>query len=895
MTVFFKKNKNFLIVMGIILVGLLIVYGKFVFFHKLYIFNDTGSDTFDTYWPFIYDLALKIKQGQLPFWSHNMGMGNNYYAAQIFIGDIFVYLYTLVNQDKISYAFGLMAVLKMLVAGGCIYKYSRYIKLSFVPALIITLLYVFNGYFVLWGQHYQFVNIMVFAPLLLLGFERLMKESKWGLFSISVMLIAISSYYFLYVISIFLLIYAVMRYLLENEFSLKSFMQLIFKSALSYSVGIALAAFLFLPTVHYLLNSPRITGKLEVDLFQLADIKYYLSMVLRMMNNNSLGIGNDFYGFINYYEDPILYSGIICLIMLPQIFFNKPKKEKVVYGVVYIILLTFVLLPYFSLFFNAFSKIDYRWMFGVIIFNILVLGQVLQNWIDDNYKIHLKSLVSTLLAVAVLTGIAPFIGGKIEFLSSEQMVNSYKVVFIGLIFACCYVLLFWITQRTKRMRTKVYLSGGIVFLIFIEVISNSYPTVNNRLLLDPDYIKNKQGYYDATQEVVQQLKNEDPGFYRINKAYNSRFFNDALIQKFNGIKEYNSIIQPSIINFYQKMNVSIGGNNSLLGGLDNRVKLETLLNTKYYLALENEAPYGFKLLHENKGVYTFKNEYALPFGYAYDQYITEEDFEKLNSMQKEDALFKAFVVSDEEGLNLSSFKQLATDQISKIPEEIIDISSQLKTENAILSENQSSFLIDLDTVVNGELTLSYQLKTEERAESKLFWSSNKDDFADNNFKVIDSPTNEGVYTVSLGFVNNVSSLKLTINNLDNNQIANAVVKIKPVSYNENDIRKLASNSFNATLIDNNNIKGSIMLDSSQMIFFSIPFDTGWTAKVDGIKQNVYQLNYGFLGVTVDEGQHLIELNYEPPMFKLGLAVSMTTVIAILLILLLRRCRKRSLN
>ncbi|WP_415840003.1 YfhO family protein, partial [Paenibacillus endophyticus] len=169
-----------------VLLAAIIVYWNFITLKKLYIFNDTGSDTFDSYWPFLYDLNLKIKQGEIPFWSHNMGMGINYYATQIFLGDIFTYMFLLVGLDKLAYAFGLMAVFKILMTSFIFYKYVSYLKFTVIPIIITTLIYAFNGYLVLWGQHYQFMNVIVFAPLVLLGFERLMKQKKWGIFTLSI-------------------------------------------------------------------------------------------------------------------------------------------------------------------------------------------------------------------------------------------------------------------------------------------------------------------------------------------------------------------------------------------------------------------------------------------------------------------------------------------------------------------------------------------------------------------------------------------------------------------------------------------------------------------------------------------------------------------------------------
>ncbi|HEY3386802.1 MAG TPA: YfhO family protein, partial [Saprospiraceae bacterium] len=65
------------------------------------------------------------------------------------------------------------------------------------------------------------------------------------------------------------------------------------------------------------------------------------------------------------------------------------------------------------------------------------------------------------------------------------------------------------------------------------------------------------------------------------------------------------------------------------------------------------------------------------------------------------------------------------------------------------------------------------------------------------------------------------------------------------------------------------IKGHIEPEQPVMLFFSIPYDGGWQATVDGKPQEVHKVNYGFTGVVVDSGKHAIELRYEPPMSKTG--------------------------
>lgn len=79
----------------------------------------------------------------------------------------------------------------------------------------------------------------------------------------------------------------------------------------------------------------------------------------------------------------------------------------------------------------------------------------------------------------------------------------------------------------------------------------------------------------------------------------------------------------------------------------------------------------------------------------------------------------------------------------------------------------------------------------------------------------------------------------------------------------NDVEKLRNETF--TIEEHRNsyayMKGSIAVSEGKVLFFSIPYDKGWHAKVDGKTVPVHVANIGFLGFVLEPGQHEIELEY----------------------------------
>ncbi len=76
----------------------------------------------------------------------------------------------------------------------------------------------------------------------------------------------------------------------------------------------------------------------------------------------------------------------------------------------------------------------------------------------------------------------------------------------------------------------------------------------------------------------------------------------------------------------------------------------------------------------------------------------------------------------------------------------------------------------------------------------------------------------------------------------------------------------------------NFIRGSITTSGSKMLFFSIPFDKGWTAKIDGVRAKIYLVDIGFMGIPLERGSHSVELRYCPPHFFLGLWISIAAIL-----------------
>ena len=76
--------------------------------------------------------------------------------------------------------------------------------------------------------------------------------------------------------------------------------------------------------------------------------------------------------------------------------------------------------------------------------------------------------------------------------------------------------------------------------------------------------------------------------------------------------------------------------------------------------------------------------------------------------------------------------------------------------------------------------------------------------------------------------------------------------------------------------------GAITLEQPGILFFPIPFDQGWQVVVNGQREPLLQLDFGFSGVWLSSaGEHSVTLRYRPPFMVSGLTVSAIFLMAAL--------------
>ena len=97
-----------------------------------------------------------------------------------------------------------------------------------------------------------------------------------------------------------------------------------------------------------------------------------------------------------------------------------------------------------------------------------------------------------------------------------------------------------------------------------------------------------------------------------------------------------------------------------------------------------------------------------------------------------------------------------------------------------------------------------------------------------------------------------------------------------------DSKNLAETSCYSFETDNLGFTAKVVRDEKALVFFSVPYDKGWSATVNGKAVDIEKVNVGFMAVPVDAGNSTIRFNYETPLLDLGIKVTIGAVAVFLI-------------
>ncbi len=858
-----------------------------------------------------------LQTGQLSIkeWDTSLGLGSSLFMSLSNAGmfDPVTYLALLSPEDSLIVTYGLLIIIRIYLAGLSFSYMCAVFKRRKAYALIGSVTYCFSGFILYAGvRHPFFVSPMIMLPLIIAGFEKIRTYKRPYLFCISIALSLIMNFYFFFMMTIILFVYAVVKYFVNSEKETRwtEFRKLLFRSIGYYLIGIILSAWFLLPLVAIILTNSRKSGGYSAN-FLYYPLKHYVTLFTGLARvDASNGIAWVITGF-----SPLAVVSSFTL-------FTKHGRKHKELRILTITSIVALVLPVVGFIFSAMTYINNRWTFALPLLTSFTLVTMLPAFKEMNIKNYMG--VFTYLVLGIMVTI---------FLPNTQ--NPYDIVGYLLI-ALAVILLIALGIYNKK---HVYVNSSRI-ISFTAILGFSILCVaiagNQRYEVGKfGYVKEFVSKKDvslgtiADQYAVETGKNE----ISRNEIAGHHYRNAAMNTGYMATSQNFSLYNSNLYSFLSNLKLHTYNDIVTINSMDSRAPLLALWNTNTFVSTNSNVPipYGFKLIDkkkdktsEGKNVVTkiYNNEYPLDFGYSYNKFVSQEDYDSLNPVEKQQLLLHAAVISDENKSGIVEYadaKSLIKDEVKKIPYSFeCSDGITLKDGKIVILKPNATITFKFDSIPNSEYylafdkysTLYYDMKrypeyysdeyTSEMVKHSMTNNSfyvNPDSYILNlksriNKKTISTTIRSKGYSfntgmdalsINLGYQKNgANQISISFNLRGEFSFEDLGIYAVPMDNYGQQISDLNENHMDNLKLSTDSISGTMDLQEDKMVCLSIPYTLGWNAKVNGEDAELIKINDTFTGIYLKAGHNKIDLAFKLPMLRVGILISAIASIVCLL-------------
>lgn len=819
---------------------------------------------------------------KLVMWDMSLGYGAdilstlNYYA----IGDPLNLLYGFVSPKNTETMYDFMILLRMYLAGITFIIYARKMKKRSYGTVIGALVYVFSGFcFRLGLRHPFFINPMIYFPLLCLGIEKIYQRERPYVFIFAVCVSAMSNYYFLYMLTIFAVIYAWIRfYKYTEENKMKNFFLTILKFGMYYTLGIAMAAVILLPSVIGFLGNGRYGKGADWKSLIVYPGKYYLLFIENFIGYGNMGSNTN-----------AGYLPIVGIVVLFTLFSQRMKHKK--YRAAFIASIIALILPIFGYAFNGFSYANNRWAFALSFIVALLTAEMYPRL----FVMSKRQQIGIGAGIIIYTVFCIIVNASGE----EILKNKGIMAACGLI-AVFYILLL-IFQRLGYDTQKRIVRVSMAILLLISVGVHGYYRFDPKeYAYTQEFMDQGQAYRTLKEDNIRMLsKANDPSVYRVH-AEGYRYKNYGLINHLNTISGYYSITAKCVtdtIKGYDTLGMQYADKYK---GVDQRLGLLSLAGVKYITVAHNsqvakdvssmgDVPYGVEKLRKKGNITLYKNKYALPFAYAYDSYMTEQQYEQLNGIGKEQAMLAQIILNQhpaDKEIQHNEQRNGPDIQTISLPETRISSPKGKKYADITVpvEKDKETYLYFKNLVYHGKKNGDDKFILTGRKGTKGILVTQNDVQQKIHIQSTFNPYYFGRkdYIVKINHQTSKAKEKVRLNFLSPGEyefddISLITVPKKDVLAR---LKERKENSMKQIQYEGNHFRGVYHAKKDQILCVTIPYSKGWKATVNGNRTKIYKANGMFMGIIMKKGTQSVKLDYETPGLKIGAWISLVAWIGL---------------
>ena len=835
MKTFFRNYWTYLISF---IIPLVIMFGVYLS-QGIYWNSDTSpllGDGFHQY--VIFDLNLRniLHGSDSLFYTFTSGLGLNFYAlSSYYLGSFLSPLVYFCDVSSMPDAVYLSTLLKFgLIGLSTFFSLSKIFKN--IPALLrlaLSTSYALMSFTVSQLEIKTWLDVFILIPLILSGLHLLITEKKRILYFTSLSILFIQNYYFGYMTALFLVVWYFCQLSWDFKSRKYSFLDFFLTSLLA-----GLTSFIMtLPTLFDL----RTHGE---KLTAISKIKTETSWYLDLFAKQFIGA----FDTTKYGSIPMIFVGLLPFILTIVFFTLKSIKfhVKLCYATLLIIIITSFYLEALDLFWQGMHAPNmflhrYAWIFSTLL--IYISAEVLNRFKDIKLWNILFSMTFLLFGYLV----------TIYFKNHYSFLTKLNIL-LTLEFLMVYLLLL-LALIKKLISPKIF---SILILIFTvsEISFNASSQLNG---ITKEWGFASRSTYDKdipSMEAILEYTKQQPDTFTRTEKLQTQTGNDSMKFNYNGISQFSSVRNRSASTTLDKLGFKSSGTNLNLRYANNTIIADSLFGISYNISETYPDKYGFHPSYQKDNLTLYKNQFALPIAFATQ------------------SLYKDVTFNDHTLDNQTQF----LNQIAGLNEEYFYPINH--------HTDSGDNVVNLNGTDTEDATISYSIEVPDN--SQVYLSMTKLNFSNDKKKQVDiivngekkSFTTDNAFTFfNLGYAEHKQTFDIQVKFPGNAQVSfesPTFYRLDTKKYTEA-IRKIKENPVEVSSYKNK-VTVNYKVKNETSIFFTIPYDQGWSAYQNGKKLQIQQAQTGFMKIDVPEGEGTITLSFIPKGFVAGASCSLIAII-----------------
>ncbi|MBQ8952375.1 MAG: YfhO family protein [Eubacterium sp.] len=698
--------------------------------------------------------------------------------------------------------------------------------------------------------HYFFSIMML--PIIILGLFRIMTGRRPNIIYIgSVALSVISCYYIGYMILIFTAAFFICMLASDtieykdNKDRMKNAWTVFYSTIL----GIGISAFSLLSVLFSLEGQKKaiIKGLMLDRTFSI--IEFFSGLYTGSFRGNiSDGL-------------PVIYSGVITVLFVFFYFFNKTIKlrQKICALILFVFLIVGYWIDAFNVMWHGFAHpigFPYRNSF-LFSFLMLFVGYSGFVHIKEGFKKKNANII-----VVIFIVYSAFL-----YLTGNKYAGPKSILITYLTLAAALILIVAMNEKNRYVIPAV---AGLFVLQFADSLYNG--SVSLDAYFEDKYSREEsideyKDYIDSTQKLVDYVNAQDSSFFRMDKMFR-RSNNDPLMFAYNGLSHYSSCETDQVKTFMGRMGFRNNESWAFYGDASTGFA-DCFMGLKYLLSPFDETSKPYKSIYSQDERYIYCNPYALSLGFGMDESVKyanmkEKDPFKLQNdiagrfSQTNYQIYRPVKISEIRLNNVSEERNIYT-KIDPEQEGSIEYILSITSDDFIYMYADAPHIQNTNLYINGDEKGNY-------------------------FSQYDWSIREGGYYKPGELV----SIKFTVED-DSLEIDDIYFYYESKQVLKAWYRDAVSTSCNVTKISSSHLKADVdVSETNDYIVFSIPYEEDWKIKIDGEKVKPFKVMDALLAVKISGGKHEIDLRYIPAGIKVGLPVSVISILIALITLIANR-------